>query len=146
LYEGGLRVPAFVVWKNQLISNARLDFPAVTSDYLPTILDILDMELPDDRPIDGESILGILTGTQKEREDGIGFIYGKKISWVTTGHKLISTDGGQSFELYDLIVDREERADISKEEQTIAAAMRSELDAWMESVQASAEGKDYAPD
>ena len=44
LYEGGVRVPAFVIWKNNMQGGRRIEFPAVTSDYMPTILDILDME------------------------------------------------------------------------------------------------------
>lgn len=57
LYEGGLRVPSFILYKNILNKGKRLHFPSVTSNVLPTILDILKIEYPDDRPIDGESIL-----------------------------------------------------------------------------------------
>ena len=67
LYEGGVRVPAFVIWKNKFEKGNRISFPAVTSDYLPTILDILDINYPDQRPIDGISILSALYGKEKVR-------------------------------------------------------------------------------
>ena len=33
LYEGGVRVPAFMIWQNNIEGGNSLDFPAVTSDY-----------------------------------------------------------------------------------------------------------------
>jgi|GEM_PF-5955914 len=38
LYKGGVRVPAFVCWGNHFGQGIRMDFPTVTSDYLPAIL------------------------------------------------------------------------------------------------------------
>lgn len=43
LYEGGIRVPAFVIWKNHLKAGTTSELPAVTSDYLPTTLDMLNI-------------------------------------------------------------------------------------------------------
>lgn len=143
LYEGGLRVPAFVVWEKQLDGGKRVNFPSVTSDYLPTILDILDIDYPDDRPVDGESIWGLLTGDQTERDNPIGFIYKQKISWVNNQYKLISLDNGESFELYNLINDRAETNNLSSTEPEIASEMKEELLTWMHSVEQSKKGHDY---
>ena len=106
LYEGGVRVPAFVVWKNNINEGQRIDYPAVTSDYLPTILDILELEYPDNRPVDGISILMALKGEKKKRVKPIGFICKPKISWVTDQYKLIGDYNRENFELYDLLNDR----------------------------------------
>ena len=127
LYEGGVRVPAFVVWKDHIKGGARSDFPAVTSDYLPTILDILAIDYPDNRPIDGESLWGLLQGEKKKREKAIGFIFQQKISWVDNQYKLISVDDGKNFELYDLMNDRAEKENIISKEPGIAAKMKKEL-------------------
>lgn len=143
LYEGGVRVPAFVVWKDHLNGGIRKDFPAVTSDYLPTVLDILDIGFPDNRPMDGESLWGLLLGVQKERERAIGFIFQQKISWVDNQYKLISVDDGESFELYDLVNDRAERENIIDSEPEITEIMKKELYDWLNSVEESKKGLDY---
>ncbi len=143
LYEGGVRVPAFVYWKDHFNKKIRVDFPAVTSDYLPTILEILHIDYPDNRPLDGESLLFLLNGTQQEREKPIGFLFAKKMSWVNNQYKLISIDNGESFELYDLINDKGEKNNIILEHPELAENMKKELYVWIESVESSNDGADY---
>lgn len=143
LYEGGVRVPAFVYWKNHFDKKIRMYFPAVTSDYLPTISDILKIDYPDDRPVDGESLLPLLNGTKQKREKPIGFLFGKKMSWVNNQYKLISADKGNTFELYDLINDKGEKNNIISQHPEVAEKMKKELYDWMESVENSKNGLDY---
>jgi len=143
LYEGGVRVPAFMVWKNQVSGGQRVDFPSVTSDYLPTLLDILNISYPENRPLDGESFWGAVQEDAKPREKPIGFIYKQKLSWVDNQYKLIRTTDKTDFELYDLINDPSERLNIIVSEPEIAAKMKRDLFAWKKSVKRSSEGLDY---
>ena len=141
--EGGVRVPAFVIWKDHIKEGIRLDFPSITSDYLPTILDILNIKYPDSRPIDGVSLHGLLQGKNEIRENAIGFILDQKISWVDNQYKLISVDNGENFELYNLINDRSEKENIIQKEPEIATKMKNELFNWLRSVENSKKGMDY---
>ncbi len=143
LYEGGVRVPAFVIWKDHLEEGVKSDFPAVTSDYLPTLLDILDIKFPDSRPIDGLSLWGMLQGEIKVREKPIGFLFKQKLSWVNHQYKLISLNNGETFELYDLIKDKSEQNDIIAAKPEIAAKMKKDLYSWINSVENSKNGMDY---
>lgn len=143
LFEGGVRVPAFAIWKNNLEGGRRIAFPAVTSDYLPTILDILEMEYPDDRPIDGVSIWGALNGIEKERASPIGFIRKPQISWVTNQYKLISLGKEENYELYNLLNDKSEKENIIEEHPEVAEKLKADLLEWLSSVDNSKEGKDY---
>ncbi len=143
LYEGGIRVPAFVTWKGNLPSGKRIDFPAVTSDYMPTILDILDIEYPDNRPVDGISILPALKGNVTERHNPIGFICRPNVSWVTHRYKLIGKLNKDEFELYDLLKDQSEEKDISEIHPEIVDKMKKELEIWQVSVDSSSKGLDY---
>lgn len=143
LYEGGIRVPAFVVWKNHLNGGFRLDTPVVTSDYLPTILEMLNLDYPDDRPMDGESIWKLLQGEKSKRKMPIGFIYNQSISWVNDEHKLISVDKGKTYELYDLTKDKGETKNIILEKPEITKKMKLELLNWKTSVNRSKDGADY---
>ncbi|WP_041632919.1 sulfatase [Maribacter sp. HTCC2170] len=143
LYEGGVRVPAFMVWKNHVTGGQRSYFPSVTSDYLPTLLDILNITYPDNRPVDGESLWEVVQGEEKARENPIGFIYKQKLSWVDNQYKLIRTSEDGPFELYDLIDDPSETKNIIQDQPEIGAKMKQALFAWRETVEQSAEGKDY---
>lgn len=133
LYEGGVRVPAFVVWPSRLSARKRLAVPVVTSDYLPTILDVLDLDYPDERPLDGVSLMEIVTGLQTERGQPIGFQIRDELSWVDDRYKLISVDESHSFELYDLVLDPEERSDLSESQPERVASMHSALLEWVAS-------------
>ncbi|MCF6356916.1 MAG: sulfatase-like hydrolase/transferase [Draconibacterium sp.] len=143
LYEGGVRVPAFCVWPAKIKPGLVSDIPTVTSDYLPTIVDILKLNYPENRPVDGVSLAGVLNGNKKERTKPIGFRYQKKISWVTQKYKLISIDKGATFELYNLLDDREERNNIASENTELVNTMKSELFGWIESCKKSDRGVDY---
>ena len=143
LYEGGVRVPAFVIWKNHLEGGRRIDFPAVTSDYMPTILEILDIEYPSDRPIDGTSVLDVLKGSKRERTKPIGFICKPQISWVTDQYKLIGDENLEKFELYDLLNDKSEKENIFEEFPGVAEKLKADLIEWLNSVENSKNGMDY---
>lgn len=143
LYEGGVRVPAFCIYPNGIKAGQKTDFPCYTSDYLPTIVDMLGIDYPDARPIDGISLKEMFEGKDKTREMPMGFQYKGKMSWVTHEYKLISIDKGESFELYNLLKDKEEKHNIIAENKQLAAEMKSQLLAWVESCKRSEEGADY---
>ena len=143
LHEGGLRTPSFVVWCNGINGGRRADFPAVTSDYLPTITALLDIEYPDDRPLDGVDLMPFIENDTLKRLKPIGFKFKDQISWVNHRYKLISKNNGTTYQLYDLINDKEERYNILAIESTVAVQMMTELEGWLRSVEESSEEKDY---
>jgi len=66
-YEGGVRVPLTIRWPGVVEPGTKSDIPVTGLDFYPTYLDILGLEA--DKPLDGESLLGVLqgTGTIKKR-------------------------------------------------------------------------------
>ncbi|MBK3519227.1 sulfatase family protein [Carboxylicivirga marina] len=63
LYEGGVRVPGLLVWPDKVKEGFAIDAPAVTSDYLPTIMDALDIKSKKVPYIlDGESLMPTIEG------------------------------------------------------------------------------------
>ena len=143
LYEGGIRVPAFFVWENEISTNQDIVFPMTTSDYMPTILDFLDIRHQLSRPIDGISLKPAINGEIQERSKPMGFLFAQKRSWVTNRYKLISTDGGETFELFDLLDDPGEQENIADANQELVKTMKSDLNKWMVSVNNSRSGGDY---
>jgi arylsulfatase A-like enzyme len=136
LYEGGIRVPAFCTWPDQIRGGEITDFPSFTSDYFPTILDILNIKSRSTDQLDGMSILPVLSGEDIDREKAMGFLYPNKQSWVTQKYKLISVDKGKSFELYDLITDHQENYNLFNQKPELGAEMKQSLTIWLESVYA----------
>ncbi len=73
VYEGGLRVPGFVEWPGRISSARTTDVPVVTSDLYPTLLDVVDVEIPGQPPLDGISLVPLLDGAMAARKQPIGF-------------------------------------------------------------------------
>ena len=57
VYEGGIRVPFYVRWPGQLEAGRRIDRIAAHIDVLPTLAEIAGARLPEDRVLDGRSLL-----------------------------------------------------------------------------------------
>lgn len=61
MWEGGIRVPASIVWPDHITKPLETEMLANTLDILPTILDLLDITL-ENRELDGMSLLPLLQG------------------------------------------------------------------------------------
>ena len=140
LWEGGVRVPGIVEWPGR-IAPGETSTPMTTSDYLPTLLDIWGIRMPDARPLDGESMTEVLFGDRSAPRRG-------RIRWEDCGdpttergededtdcdsrrtrmlqrvggersiiddrYKLISETSGRKWELYDLIEDPREKTPVA---------------------------------
>lgn len=101
LHEGGVRVPGILEWPDVISTGTSTDFPAITSDYYTTILDYLELSVPNQKPLDGISLRPVIEGTATTRTSPIGFQLQSDKSWVSHQYKLI--DDGSGWELYDLI-------------------------------------------
>ncbi len=101
LHEGGLRVPGILEWPDVITTGMTTNVPAITSDYYPTILDYLELSVPNQKPLDGISLRPVIDGTVTERTKPIGFKYNGDNSWVNQQYKIIND--GSGWELYDLI-------------------------------------------
>lgn len=142
LYEGGVRVPAIIEWPGRVKAGAT-DIPAVTSDYLPTVLELTGSKLPDDRPLDGVSLVPLLDGRMAERPAPIGFRSARQFAWHDGRYKIISTDNGKTFALYDLVADASETMDLAAKDPDRLARTRAALEAWVASCERSDGGADY---
>lgn len=149
LYEGGIRVPAFAWWPARIEGGRRTAFPAVTSDYLPTLCDLLDLDPPADRPIDGTSLVPILDAPDSRRARGespprrdapIHFHFGRRLASAGDRWKLVTTDDGKSWQLYDLVADPAESRDVAGDHPELVAERRRGLLAWRQSCDRDREG------
>lgn len=125
-YEGGIRVPMIINWPG-VVKPASISYEPVSSiDIMPTIVDAVGLSLPEDRPIDGLSLVEhIKTGGQEliERDDLIWhfphYRQGHTIppySIIRNGKwKLLKWWEGPTFELYNLLEDIGEQNNLADE-------------------------------
>ncbi len=128
--EGGIRVPGLLVWPDKVKKPRVVSAPCVTSDYFPTILDVLEIPLPKDRVYDGVSLLPLIRGERETRDHSIGFLNknGAEAVWMADRYKLISTS--RRVQLFDIPGDPGEKEDLSVKLPQIKARMESELAEW----------------
>lgn len=143
LFEGGVRVPGVVEWPGMIEPGQSTGFPAVTSDYLPTILEVLGIPTPDDRPLDGISLVPVIEGHLKMRPKPICFQSRKQLALTDNRYKLLSRDGGKTWMLFDLLADPSEKNDLADENADVVERMKETLAQWRDSCQHSDAGEDY---
>jgi len=145
LYEGGIRVPAIIEWPNVIKSNKESWFPVVSSDFLPTVYDMLRVKPVDDRPLDGISILPFLQGEVEYRNHSIYWAFpvlgnfNGQYSVAISGdqYKLIAEYNNSkviNHEFYDLVNDMKENKDLKHNHTVLCRQFLSGIEEWRMSV------------
>ncbi len=143
IYDGGVRVPTLTVWPGKITPDTRIDVPAITMDYFPTIAKVVGVPLPS-RPYDGIDMMPILTGSTQKRTTPIPFAYGTLGALVDGKYKLITNGtSGETDVLYDLSRDVREENNIISQHPEKAIEMKKKIIAFFNSAAKSAAGKDY---
>ena len=96
-----------------------------------------------ERPLDGISILPILSQEISVRDRPIGFQSAKQIAWHENDFKIYSPNSGQSWEMYDLAKDPTEADNLAIREPARLSKMVSEAKRWIDSCSKSDHGMDY---
>ncbi len=131
-HEGGIRVPGIVRWPGKIKAGSVSDTPVIGSDIFPTICETLDIPLPNDRTIDGTSLLPLFAGQSVQREQPLywrnhlaptQFRVGMRIGdW-----KIVGSDDLTSFELYNIASDWQETNNVANEFPDTFSEMRARL-------------------
>ncbi len=143
LYEGGVRVPGIMYWPEMITAQQEIDFPVSSSDYYPTIIDLLNIEMPNQPPLDGVSLVPLLEGKMEDRAKPIGFQHRDQLAWIEGDFKIYSPDKGATYELYNIKSDPGENNDLSADQKTLKSLMITDLQAWVKSCERSDQGLDY---
>ena len=73
IYEGGLRVPSIIEWPNRIKAHRISLIPSNTSDIYPTLLEIAEVNISNQPPLDGISLVDIIDDKMKIRPQPMGF-------------------------------------------------------------------------
>ena len=144
LYEGGIRVPGIMEWQGKVQPGTIVEAPCFTSDYFPTIANILGVDLEkNDRPYDGIDIMPIVQGDVKQRNKPLAFDFQKQAALMNNEYKIYRADKGQNFELYNIINDPKEENNLVGDEPEILSSMVATWNEWKTSQENSAQENDY---
>ena len=142
LYEGGIRVPLIIRWPGKVEAGTISSEPVISMDFFPTILEVAGLEVTPGVPLDGESLLPLLRQTGSLEREAIYFHYpnyafhgeNRLGGAIRKGdYKLINFYDDDSVELYDVVHDLSEEHDLAGEMPEVAAEMKADLAAWLES-------------
>ena len=140
LYEGGIRVPWIVRWPGKIQPGSVNATPVISTDCYPTLLEVADLPPTPDHPLDGKSILPLLTQSQGIERDTLYFHYpnyafhkqNRLGSALREGpYKLIQFYDDDSLELYDLRSDIGEQHNLAATSPEIAARLADKLHRWL---------------
>lgn len=128
VWEGGIRVPAFVRWPNTIPSGITSRQVATTLDWTATMLAAAGI-LPPRETLDGINLLPVLTGSP---------VVDRTIFWrsarhgqgaVRSGGWKFLRDGQEEF-LFDLVLDPGERNNLRDEHVELFRRLRAEYSVW----------------
>eukprot|EP00484_Ammonia_sp_Unknown_P011701 CAMPEP_0197058720 /NCGR_PEP_ID=MMETSP1384-20130603/110592_1 /TAXON_ID=29189 /ORGANISM="Ammonia sp." /LENGTH=484 /DNA_ID=CAMNT_0042493575 /DNA_START=15 /DNA_END=1469 /DNA_ORIENTATION=+ len=146
VWEGGIRVPTIMEWPAVIPDDSFVsDYPVVTHDLLPTLLEVLAVESDTpDWELDGQSILEVLEtgGMLNESRKPMGFAYlgqGVSLSYIDMDWKLVENSNGcEGSEcdaaLYNLLDDPYEEDDLSAVYPDRFESMQDAMQDWYKSV------------
>ena len=155
IYEGGHRVPGIISWPAVVKGNRVSNDTLVTSDFLPTVLEVLGVQRPASQlswGFDGVSALSFIEGKENMPERGIGWAYattaaeGKNPSqfgyrygkWKYVHGSVSCADAAcNEPKLFDLSVDLGETKNLATEHPDVFSAIKANYTAWFASVQRS---------
>ena len=140
-YEGGHRVPFLVRFPNGQVAGGR-DMPALASyvDFMPTLLELCNADVPSERSFHGQSLAPMLRG-QDPPADWSGRVNvcdtqrvahpvkWRKSSVMKKRWRLIN-----GRELYDLNSDPGQRRDIAAEHPGIVSELRQDYELWWKNI------------
>ncbi len=137
LWEGGHRVPAIAWWPGVIGAAATTGAVMTSIDLAATVLDVADVLLPEDRPLDGVSLLPHLLGGAAPDDRPLFWAYQqarRPVEQLAMRHGpwklIVNGPDGPEVALYDLDEDPGETTNLAADEPERVAAMGDALDDW----------------
>lgn len=141
LYEGGIRVPTIISWKGNTQIGTVENTPIISTDFFPTLLDILVDKSAITSTKDGKSLVPLLEGQPLSKRalywhfphyHGSGNVPSAAIR--VDNYKLIEWMETGQLELYDLENDIGERRNLAEIMPDKAALLLSKLHDWQATI------------
>ena len=138
--EGGVRSPLLIRWPEQIAQGTKVKPIASAIDLLPTLTGLAGIPLRTQKPIDGKSLVPLLTGASTTMPERMIFNHWNgKVSVRTPRYRL--DDEGR---LYDMTQDPGQNKDIANDQPEVAKMLRKAVADWKKEMKTD-ERKDDRP-
>jgi len=128
LWDGGIRVPFIVSWKNRIPAGRIVDASVASIDATATALELANAG-PSQKQLDGINLMPLLTGKMAEvPERTLFWRVGQKNALRSGNWKLIRD--GKEWQLYDLANDIGETTNLAAKEPARVQQLTSLWDKW----------------
>ena len=135
LWEGGIRVPAFVRWPGKIKEGLVSSQVAVTMDWTATLLKAAGAKADKNYPLDGIDLLPVLTGKKKEKHRTLFWrtFQRSKHKAVRYGHwKYLQDEEGEY--LFNLTTDQEEKYNLREKHPKRFERLKTKMKDWEKTV------------
>lgn len=134
-HEGGMCTPCVVRWPGVTPSGKWTDSKAHLIDFEPTLMAVVGLDPVADVPagkqaLDGENVLTILQGHDREREHPIFMEFVGNRAMLDGDWKVAFMKQTKAWELFNLVEDRTELSDLSAEYPEKLKQMTDQWNAW----------------
>lgn len=138
-FEGGTHVPFFIRWTGTWEAGMEIDRMANHFDIYPTLADILNIDIPDNKPLDGQSLMPLINNPDVEWADRYRVFHqgrwpvGAEPDSFKYGNFAIRNERFRMVgmnELYDVQADPGEKVNIIDQHPDVVKAMMEEYDKW----------------
>jgi len=153
--EGGHRVACFVRWPGSLSEGRSVDLLTAHIDWLPTLIDLCDLEKPENAVFDGQNIRPLLEGGSKAWKERTLFINRQADQlqmWNPTvspkskyPSRAVLTERWRlvNAELYDILADPGQKTDVATQHPEVVATLSAEYEKHYRDV--TSHGGEYTP-
>ncbi|MBI1347993.1 sulfatase-like hydrolase/transferase [bacterium] len=124
--EGGVRSPLLIRWPGHIPAGRRVPQISGAIDLLPSLAELAQVKIPEDRPLDGMSFVPWLTVGNDAPTDRLIFSHwAGKVSVRNQRYRLDAQ--GQ---LYDLVNDPGQTTAITQQEPKVTQALQAAVEDW----------------
>ncbi len=156
VYEGGVRVPLFVRWPDKFPAGTKVKAQCSHVDLFPTFCELAGVEVPQDRKLDGKSLLPLLkAGHGEQHHEYVYHAWDRYFPnpnnrWSISDQrwKLLCQVGKgvtgerKHWRLFDLVNDPGEKKNVISQHPEVTQRLRTEFVHWFNDV---TDGVTYKP-
>jgi arylsulfatase A-like enzyme len=146
VWEGGHRVPFVAWWPGRIQAGGESSELAISLDVMPTVLAAANTAAPEDRSLDGTSLLPVLLDGKSLKPRRLFWGHGQARAMRDGAWKLVDERPGRKPPaLFNLQDDLGERQDVAARHPERVRAMLAAIDAWQRDVTTDATPQPDAP-